>query len=68
MLSKMDGTVSIGKPMKNITLVAALATFLAFSAKLCRMTQTAQTYRSQGFLALRSSVRIVDIGNNAQGS
>ena len=32
MLSKMDGTVSIGKPMKNVTLVAALAASVAFSA------------------------------------
>ncbi|MCX7565564.1 hypothetical protein OS189_04315 [Sulfitobacter sp. F26169L] len=28
----MDGTVSIGKPTKNVTLVAALAAFVAFSA------------------------------------
>ena len=28
----MDGTVSIGKPMKNVTLVAALAASFAFSA------------------------------------
>lgn len=28
----MDGTVSIGKPMKNVTLVAALAVSVAFSA------------------------------------
>ena len=28
----MDGTVSIGKPMKNVTLVAALAASVAFSA------------------------------------